>query len=291
VQPSGGTAAGAALTTGSSLGRTSGVPFAPFLLLPGLLALLVVVAIARRRRPEAIAVALAASVEGVPTSQPDDLTTVVTSSVVPAGEADVPRWRRPSVVAARFETDNTVIVRAATVDDAVGRRAPSIFTDQTTVAGDRMRLRFDAVPLLDRPDDVLARIQTDLDAGDEVLVLERGEVWANVTTPAGVVGWVPSMVLVEISEMTEEDDPIGVADDAATVQPAADPPTLEMLLEAAAARRRAQEDRLQALHSAQDRPPGPASARPRAKGRKPSDAKLKPRSRASDGTPSRARDS
>ena len=44
----------------------------------------------------------------------------MTSSLALSGEADVPRWRRPSVVAARFETDNTVILRAATVDLAAG---------------------------------------------------------------------------------------------------------------------------------------------------------------------------
>jgi hypothetical protein len=289
VPPSQGTVAGAALTSRSALGPSGGVPLAPFLLLPGLMALLVVVAIARRRRPEALAVAPAASLEGVATTQPDDLTRVVTSNAVPAGEADVPRWRRPSVVAARFETDNTVILRAATADVATERHAPSVFTDWSPDAGERMRLRYDAVPLLDRPDDVLARTQIELDAGDEVLVLERGEVWANVTTPAGVVGWVPSMVLVEVSETAEEDAPMDIVNDAAPVQPEADPPSLEMLLEAAAARRRAQEERLQAIHPAQDQPPEPATARPRAKRTKSPDAPSRSRPRASNGTPSRAR--
>ncbi len=288
VAPSGGTVAGAGLTSGSALGSTSGMPVAPFLLVPGLLALLVVVAIARRRRPEEIAVAPAASAGASATMQPDALPRVVTPSVVPAGEADVPRWRRPSVVAARFETDSTVILRAATVHAAVGRHAPSVFTDWSTDAGERMRLRYDAVPLLDRPDDVLARTLIELDAGDEVLVLERSDVWANVSTPAGAVGWVPSMVLVEVSQTADEDEPTAVANDAATVEPAEDPPSLEMLLEAAALRRRAQEERLQAIHAAQDQPPEPATARPRAKRKKSPDAPSKTSARASGGTPSRA---
>lgn len=297
VAPSGGTLAGAGSTSGSALGSTSGMPVAPFLLVPGLLALLVVVAIARRRRPEQVAVTPAASAGASATTMPDAPARVVTPNVAPPGEADVPRWRRPSVVAARFETDSTVILRAATVHGAVGRHAPSVFTDWSTDAGERMRLRYDAVPLLDRPDDVLARTLIELDAGDEVLVLERSEVWANVTTPAGAVGWVPSMVLVEVSEPAGEDEPTAAANDVATAEPAEDPPSLEMLLEAAALRRRAQEARLeaiqaaqdQAIHAAQNQPPEPATARPRAK-RKPSpDTPSKARARASGGTPSRAR--
>ena len=289
VAPSGGTVAGGGLTSGSPLGPTSGMPLAPFLLVPGLLALLVVVAITRRRRREQVAIAPPASAGALATTQPDTLSGVVTPGAVPPGEADVPRWRRPSVVAARFETDSTVILRAATADVATGRHAPSVFTDWSTDAGERMRLRYDAVPLLDRPDDVLARTLIELDAGDEVLVLERSELWANVTTPAGAVGWVPSMVLVEVSEPADEDEPTVVAKDAATVEPAAEPPSLEMLLEAAALRRRAQEERLQAIQAAQDQPSEPAIARPRAKRKKSPDAPSKPRARASGVTPFRAR--
>jgi len=213
---------------------------------------------------------------------------VMTSNVLPAGEADVPRWRRPSVVAARFETDNTVIQRAATVDQTTGRHAPSVFTDRTTDAGGRMRLRYDAVPLLDRPDDVLARTQAELNAGDEVLVLERGEIWANVTTPAGVMGWVPSMVLVEESEMMDEGGS-GIADDPATIQPSAEPLSLEMLLEAAAARRLAREERLQTIRSAQPDPVDPMTERLRREGRKSGDARSKRRTPGSGGPRSRAR--
>ena len=287
VPPSQSTMAGATLTSESALPPGGGVPLAPFLLLPGLLALLVVVAIVRRRRPEEIA-APAASADGVATTQLDDLTTAVTSSAVPAGEADVPRWRRPSLVAARFETDNTVIQRAATVDRSAGRHAPSVFTDRTTDAGERMRLRYDAVPLLDRPDDVLARTQAELNAGDEVLVLERGEIWASVTTPAGVMGWVPSMVLMEESAMVDEGGS-GIANDPATIEPTAEPPSLEMLLEAAAARRLAREEHLQTIRSAQPDPVDPMTERLRREGRKPADTQSKRRSPRSGGTRSRAR--
>ena len=68
-------------------------------------------------------------------------------------------------------------------------------------------VRYDGVPLLDRPDDVLGRLMQELDGGDEVNVLECAEIWTQVRTPDNLVGWVPSMTLVAVSASPAEDVP------------------------------------------------------------------------------------
>jgi hypothetical protein len=108
------------------------------------------------------------------------------------GEEHLPRWRRPSVVAARFETVNTAAIKAAA--GVIRRRRPAQrFGTDTDV--DRWVLRYDGVVLLDRPDDVHGRPMEGLQADDEVALLERDELWANVATPGGRAGWIPAMAL------------------------------------------------------------------------------------------------
>ena len=68
-------------------------------------------------------------------------------------------------------------------------------------------VRYDGVPLLDRPDDVLGRLMQELDGGDEVEVLGGAEIWTHVRTPNNLVGWVPSMTLVAVSAAPAEDVP------------------------------------------------------------------------------------
>jgi hypothetical protein len=240
-----GTTPGAGITAASGVGPISGLPVAPFPVLLAVVAMFAVIAGIRRRRRATVEGAVALAVD-----PPDDPPTLaVAPRPLPVGEEHVPRWRRPSVVAARFDTDNTVTMRAATAGSVAPRRAPNVFTDLTADAGDRMRLRYDGVPLLDQPDDALGRSQADLDTGDEVLILDRDEVWANVTTPAGTTGWVPTMVLADASGWVVEDvvaDPglqgespgPGLTDD--------DQPSLEVLLERIAAERRARQEAIQA---------------------------------------------
>ena len=101
-------------------------------------------------------------------------------------------------------------------------------------------VRYDGVPLLDRPDDVLGRLMQELDGGDEVKVLERAEIWTQVRTPDNLVGWVPSMTLVAVSAAPAEEVPEPpVAIDLDLPAVAEEPIALEALFEAIAAQRMA----------------------------------------------------
>ena len=239
-------------------------PLAPSTLIPALaaavvlFAVLALVVVARRRRSAANRAETGASAIDLDAPLPAQ-----------AAEAQVPRWRRPSVMAARFQTDSTAVVRAAMPDPIAARRAPNVFASGTDIGGERMRLRYDGVPLLDRPDDALGRNWTDLDTGDEVLILERDEIWANVTTPAGATGWVPTMVLADSSTWVDK----GPEPEVQPVPEASrdEQPSLEVLLAAIAAERRARQELLEAT------PPAEAS-NDRGKRKSPARAPSKPSS-------------
>jgi hypothetical protein len=160
-----------------------------------------------------------------------------------ASDRNLPRWLDPSVVAARFRTDPTPAARAAAAVAIAPSRAPVVFSDPIDELAERMRVRYDGVPLLDRPDDVLGRTVGELDGGDEVEVLERGEIWARVKTPKSAAGWLPSMTLAPVATAAEEADldarePIKPE----PPMPADDSPTLEALLEIIAAQRLARQE-------------------------------------------------
>ena len=97
-------------------------------------------------------------------------------------EALMPRWRRPSLIAARYADptryDNT-------------NRGAMRFTPNTAPTTAELRIvRYAVVPLLDRPDEVLGLQINDLVAGDEVQVVEStGQFW-QVVCPDGERGWV-----------------------------------------------------------------------------------------------------
>jgi uncharacterized protein YgiM (DUF1202 family) len=99
-------------------------------------------------------------------------------------------------------------------------------------------VRYDLVQLLDRPDEALGVPQAELDAGDEVEVLERDAIWTRVQTPAGRAGWVPAMTLTSADAFVEEPDgdtPVAPEIDGAPGE--GDQPALETLLAIAAERR------------------------------------------------------
>ena len=171
------------------------------------------------------------------TSGPGDPESASTS------DRSLPRWLDPSVVAARFRTDTTTAVRAAAAVAIGPARAPIVFTGPTDELTERMRVRYDGVPLLDRPDDVLGRTLGELDGGDEVELLERGEIWARVKTPKAAAGWLPSMTLAPVAAIAEEDDldaPEPILPE--PPMPADDSPTLEALLATIAAQRLARQE-------------------------------------------------
>ena len=178
-----------------------------------------------------------------------------------SGVRSLPRWLDPAVAAAR-RPDRS----GALVPDTRAARAPARLPMVFVTAGDDLaglhHVRYDGVPLLDRPDDALGWPMFELDGGDEVSVLERAEIWSQVRTPTNLVGWVPSMTLVAVStETVEEPADVPVAVDVVVPEVAEEPIALEAILEAVAARRLA-------FREAQA-PDVPAPASPRRKARTP----------------------
>jgi hypothetical protein len=217
--------------------------------LPIMLGLVVValfVTVARRRRTRgrdvpAPTASLPARAWRTGTIVPLPVATPSSGPAPQGGVANLPRWLDPSVTAARFRTDTTTAARAAAATAAVAypRARPAVvFTDAIAEPTRRQLVRYDGVPLLDRPDDALGRAQRELDGGDEVEILERQDIWAHVRTPEGTEGWVPNMTLSAAPTAPNEESleaPDSTVSD--QIAPPDEPPTLEALLEAIAAQR------------------------------------------------------
>jgi hypothetical protein len=153
-------------------------------------------------------------------------------------DPNLPRWLDPSIAAARLRTDTTTAVRAAAAMAVLPPRAPIVFNGPIDDLIERVLVRYDGVPLLDRPDDVLGQTQGELDGGDEAEILERGDIWTRVRTPEGGAGWIPSMTISALVAATTDDAPDAEIAPEPEPPPTADaPPALESILEAIAARR------------------------------------------------------
>ncbi|HJW21358.1 MAG TPA: SH3 domain-containing protein [Candidatus Limnocylindrales bacterium] len=96
-------------------------------------------------------------------------------------ESLMPRWRRPSLLAARRADP----LRVARVERAAMRFGPG-----ADPSPNRRVVRYAVVSLLDRPDEVLGHQVSDLMAGDEVEVLDTGGGFWEVLCPDGRRGWV-----------------------------------------------------------------------------------------------------
>ena len=109
----------------------------------------------------------------------------VIASMAPGQEIDpeslMPRWRRPSLLAAR-RADPLRVERTG--------RLPLRFPVGSESNGSRRMVRYAVVALLDRPDEVMGRQLEDLIAGDEVEVMESGGAFWRVMCPNGRIGWV-----------------------------------------------------------------------------------------------------
>lgn len=95
-------------------------------------------------------------------------------------EANMPRWRRPSLLEAR---------RADPSRMEPTHRMPMTFSDVSAELDLRV-VRYAVVPVLDRPDEVLGLRLTDLGAGDEVRVLGTSGAYTEILCPNGDQGWV-----------------------------------------------------------------------------------------------------
>lgn len=96
-------------------------------------------------------------------------------------EANMPRWRRPSLLEARH-SDPT---RQAAV-----HRLPMRFTGADDGEADVRVVRYAMVPVLDRPDEVLGMQVGGLTSGDEVQVVGGSGAFIEVLCPNGDQGWV-----------------------------------------------------------------------------------------------------
>ncbi|HEX7222980.1 MAG TPA: SH3 domain-containing protein, partial [Candidatus Limnocylindrales bacterium] len=116
-------------------------------------------------------------------------------SVVPAMvdlEADMPRWRRPSLMQAR---------KADPVRDFTGSAPRLSFDDGLVgaVEGRQVRtIRYRIVGLLDAPDELRSTQIGQLDQGDEVQLIEKSGSYWLVLCPDGRQGWLHKMTLGEV---------------------------------------------------------------------------------------------
>lgn len=119
---------------------------------------------------------------------------VVRGTLVPApidAEASMPRWRRPSLQAAR----------KADPARSVAVNQPMTFASGAITAVDgreRRVIRYAVVRLLDAPDELRSVAIGQLDQGDEVQLIERSGAYWLVLCPNGQQGWIHKMTLGEI---------------------------------------------------------------------------------------------
>jgi len=105
-------------------------------------------------------------------------------------DVDLPRWRRPSLLAARKSDP----VRNG--DEHVNLTFE--LQGAPTAGGERQVVRYRLVRLLDRPDELLGQAVDFLDEGDEVEIVERHGTYRRVLTPDGRQGWIHRMTLGDI---------------------------------------------------------------------------------------------
>jgi hypothetical protein len=163
---------------------------------------------------------------------PDPVLAGVVAQILP-GEAGIPRWRRPSLKEARYQSDQ--------VAGHVARKLA--FSTPADPGVERSVVRYDLVPLLDRPDEVTGIPISELRAGDEVEVIGRRSVWVEVRTPNGRAGWLHRTTLEIATEDPLPSPPaeravdLGTEDGSATGEP--QPQALDQILAAIVAERRA----------------------------------------------------
>ena len=154
--------------------------------------------VVRRRPPklsphDEIAAMMAPQREATSTVVHNEQATSVEAMAPPHGqvldpEANMPRWRRPSLLEAR---------RADPTRQAPAYRAPQRFTDDQVYQYDVRTVRYAVVPLLDRPDELMGARTADLESGDEVQVLSAQGTFLEVHCPNGQRGWVHRTTLAQ----------------------------------------------------------------------------------------------
>ena len=117
---------------------------------------------------------------------------VVFAPAPPDPEALMPRWRRPSLLEAR----RTDPIRSPAPERP--RLSFAIGSADAPAGGERRTIRYAVIPLLDRPDEILASRIGELVAGDEVQVEQRSGAYCHVLCPDGRQGWVHRTTLGDL---------------------------------------------------------------------------------------------
>lgn len=112
-------------------------------------------------------------------------------------DVDLPRWRRPSLLAARRSDPIRGGVAAPSGSKLTFGRADG-------AGAERRRVRYRIVRLLDRPDELAAMTVGSLDEGDEVEVIDQAGLYRRVRTPDGRAGWLHKMTLGDAVEAPGE---------------------------------------------------------------------------------------
>lgn len=135
-------------------------------------------------------------------ARPVPASTLVSMTPAPAiverdAEADLPRWRRPSLLAARKADPLRSVTSATALSFDHGAVGP--------IDGhERRRIRYRLVRLLDAPDELRGSETGFLDQGDEVQLIERSGAYWLVLCPDGSRGWIHKMTLAEREEPAVE---------------------------------------------------------------------------------------
>ena len=113
-------------------------------------------------------------------------------------EANMPRWRRPSLLEAR---------RSYPRHYEAPQRLPMRFGENASDGLDVRVVRYAVVPLLDRPDEVLGMRVSDLGSGDEVRVVGSSGAFLEVACPNGDQGYVHRTTLGPAGAASLQDSP------------------------------------------------------------------------------------
>jgi hypothetical protein len=138
----------------------------------------------------------------VPAADEPELEAMAPAAAAAAATLDpeslMPRWRRPSLLAARHGEPG----RRELAERPVMRFSPDV---APTTAELRV-VRYAVVPLLDRPDEVLGMHLMDLIAGDEVQVIETSSAYWEIVCADGERGFVHRTTLGLPSVIWREPD-------------------------------------------------------------------------------------
>ncbi len=113
---------------------------------------------------------------------------------IPFGEAEIPRWRRPSVQAARQASSRGPELP----------HVPVAFRDEAGAGVVRARIGYRLVRVASVPDELLGDEVGRLDRGDQVEILESSGAYRRVRAADGTEGWIHKMTLSD--DLDEDDD-------------------------------------------------------------------------------------